>query len=38
VKVMEDLRAEATNFYNELVARDPNMQMFLQGWLRRASA
>jgi lysozyme family protein len=37
-KVMEDLRAEATNYYDEVVARDPDKQMFLQGWLRRASA
>ena len=37
-KVMEDLRAEATNYYDELVARDPGKQKFLDGWLRRASA
>jgi lysozyme family protein len=38
LKVMEDLRAEATNYYDELVARDPDKQAFLRGWLRRASA
>jgi lysozyme family protein len=37
-KVLEDLRTEATNYYDEVVARDPDKQMFLQGWLRRASA
>jgi lysozyme family protein len=37
-KVMEDLRAEATHYYEQVVARYPNQQMYLQGWLRRASA
>jgi Predicted Peptidoglycan domain/Glycosyl hydrolase 108 len=38
LKVMEDLRAEATNYYDELAERDPDKQVFLRGWLRRASA
>jgi lysozyme family protein len=37
-KVLEDLRAEAQNYYDELVARDPSKHTFLAGWLRRASA
>jgi lysozyme family protein len=37
-KVLEDLRAEAQHYYDELVAHDPGKKMFLQGWLRRASA
>jgi hypothetical protein len=36
--VLEDLRAEAQHYYDELVAHDPGKKMFLQGWLRRASA
>jgi lysozyme family protein len=37
-KVLEDLRAEATHYYEEVVARYPDRKPFLQGWLRRASA
>jgi lysozyme family protein len=37
-KVLEDLRAEAHSYYDELVAREPDKHIFLAGWLRRASA
>jgi lysozyme family protein len=37
-KVLEDLRTEAENYYDELVTRDPSQQIYLKGWLRRASA
>jgi lysozyme family protein len=37
-KVLEDLRAEAENYYDALIAKNPNLAVYRAGWLRRAAA
>jgi lysozyme family protein len=37
-KVLADLRAEAENYYDELVKANPNLEVYRAGWLRRAAA
>jgi lysozyme family protein len=37
-KVLEDLRAEAENYYDTLTAKNPNLAVYRAGWLRRAAA
>lgn len=37
-KVTENLRQEASNYYEDLVARRPADAIYLRGWLRRAEA
>jgi lysozyme family protein len=36
VEMMAALRAEHAEFYRQLVKRNPNLEVFLAGWLRRA--
>lgn len=37
-KVLNDLRAEAENYYEALVANNPDLVVYRAGWLRRAEA
>jgi lysozyme family protein len=37
-KVLEDLRTEAENYYQALIAKDPSLEIYRAGWLRRAAA
>jgi lysozyme family protein len=37
-KVLEDLRVEAENYYDALIAKNPHLAVYRAGWLRRAAA
>ena len=36
--VLEHLRADAEQYYRNLVAENPKLQVYLNGWLKRAAA
>jgi lysozyme family protein len=36
--LLKEFKKEAANFYQEIVARDPSQQKYLNGWLYRAEA
>ncbi len=35
-KLVQEIRAEAAQYYARLVLRKPVMKVFLRGWMRRA--
>jgi lysozyme family protein len=37
-KVLEDLRTEAVNYYERLIAEHPEFEVYRAGWMRRARA
>lgn len=37
-KVLADLRTEAESYYEDLVEKNPNYEVYKAGWLRRAAA